>query len=108
MAYKKAEFRTAYLQREIPVFATVQEDLEVGALCTYNGTTIAGASAAAVGSYIVAQSDMTLNVPVIDGATGFVKVENVDKYDPKVKASTTPKNVALFLITDVSDVIVKN
>lgn len=101
MAYKKAHFKTAYLQREIPVQATVSEELVVGALCTFNGTAIAGASTAAVGNYIVAQSDMTMG-------EGHVPVERRDhNYSPKVAASTTPKSVALFLITDASDVVVE-
>lgn len=103
MAYKKAEFRTAYLQREIPMQVKVAEDLEVGALCTYaSGTnTITGASTATVGAYIVAQSDVTMG-------NGHVPIELRDhKYSPKVAASTTEKLVALFRIDNVDDVIVK-
>lgn len=104
MAYKKAEFKTAYLQREIPMFVKVSEELEVGALCTYTAGTnsIAGATAATVGGYIVAQSDVTMG-------NGHVPVELRDhKYSPKVAASTTEKSVALFRIDNVDDVIVKN
>lgn len=103
MAYKKAHFKTAYLQREIVIQAKVSEELAVGALCTYTpGTnTIAGASAAAVGNYIVAQSDMTMG-------TGHVPVEYRDhSYSPKVAASTTAKNVALFRIDNPDDIIVE-
>jgi len=101
MAYKKAQFKTAYLQREIPVQAAVAEDLVVGALCTFDGTNITGATTATVGNYIVAQSDVTM------GAS-HVPVEHHDwRYSNKVAASTTPKNVALFRITDASDVIVE-
>lgn len=101
MAYKKAQFKTAYLQREIPVFAKVAEKLEVGALCTFDGTTITGAETAVAGNYIVAQSDVTMG-------NGHVPVERRSyAYDNTVATSTTKKNVALFLITDASDVIVE-
>jgi hypothetical protein len=101
MAYKKAHFKTGYLQREIPMSVIVAEKLEVGALCTYDASTnkITGATAKANGSFIVAQSDMTMNQqePGVD----------MDKYDPSVAASATPKHVALFLITDATDVVVE-
>ena len=103
MAYKKAHFKTAYLQREIVIQAKVSEKLEVGALCTYTaGTnTIAGASAAAVGNYIVAQSDMTMD-------TGHVPVEYRNhQYSPDVAVSATAKNVALFRIDNPDDIIVE-
>ena len=102
MAYKKAHFKTAYLQREIPMQVIVNGALEVGALCTYNASTntIAGATAAAAGNYIVAQSDMTLG-------NGHVPVENRDyRYDATVAASTAAKLVALFRIDNPDDVIV--
>lgn len=101
MAYKKAQFKTAYLQREIPVFAKVAEKLEVGALCTFNGETVTGAETAVAGNYIVAQSDVTMGA-------GHVPVEHHSYvYDNTVAASAEKKNVALFLITDASDVIVE-
>lgn len=104
MAYKKAEFKTAYLQREIPMQVKVNEKLEVGALCTYTASTntIAGASTATVGGYIVAQSDMTMG-------NGHVPVENRDyRYNADVAASTEPKLVALFRIDNVDDIIVRD
>lgn len=102
MAYKTAHFKTAKDQYEIVLDTKVSEDLEVGAICTYtSGTnTLAGASAAAAGSYIVAQSDQSMEY-------GHIPVENRDYgYSSKVKASTTPKKVAVFRISDVTDVIV--
>ena len=96
-----AEFKTAYLQREIPVVGTVAADLHVGQVVTYNGTAIAvvaDSAAIAAGQYIVAQSDMTMG-------EGHVPVENRDyRYSDVVKASTTPKHVALFRIDNPDDV----
>lgn len=99
-----AHFKTAYLQREIPVMATLAAQLKVGQVCTFDDVT--GALAAAgdeaavvVGMYIVAQSDMTMGEK-------HVPVEYRDhRYSDVVAASTTPKHVALFRITDPSDVI---
>lgn len=99
---KTAEFKTAYLQREIPMQVKVASDLKVGDLCTYSASTntITGADTATVGCYIVAQSDMTMG-------NGHVPVERRSYvYDPKVAASTTPKLVALFRVDNVDDVIV--
>jgi hypothetical protein len=101
---KIAEFKTAYLQREIPVMATVAAPLKVGQLCTYNGTALAAVAdetTVAVGQYIIAQSDMTMG-------NGHVPVEQRDyTYSPLVAASTTPKLVALFRVDNPDDLIVK-
>lgn len=100
-----AHFKTAYLQREIPVMATLAAPLKVGQVCTFDGVdgsalAAAGDEATVVaGMYIVAQSDMTMG-------EGHVPVEYRDhRYSDAVAASATPKHVALFRITDPSDVI---
>lgn len=101
MAYKTAHFKTAYLQREVPIDAKVSEALEVGALCTYTAdtNTFAGAETVAAATHIIAQSDMTLEY-------GHVPVENRDyKYSPVVAASAdAEKKVAVFKIVNADDV----
>lgn len=102
MAYKTAEFKTAYLQREIPMQVAVAEELVVGALCTLANDTITGATTVAQGYYIVAQSDVTMgdsHVPV--------ELHNY-KYNNEVAATATgvKKLVALFRIDNPDDVIV--
>ena len=102
MAYKKAHFKTALGQREIVLDCKVSEKLEVGAICTLTGDTLAGSETATSDAYIVAQSDMTMEY-------GHVPVENQDhRYNPEVAASTSLKKVAVFKIIDVADVIVRN
>lgn len=125
----KGKFKTAYDQREIPVDIVVAgaADLKVGQLVTlepadedapeyiYPAT---GADAATVltnATHIIAQSDMTMEY-------GHVPVENRDyKYSDVVKRSNTDgaattveavsntsekKKVALFAISDKTDIIV--
>lgn len=104
MATKQAHFRTGKDQYEIVVDAIVKEDLTVGSLCTYNPTSkeLIGATTAAAGTYIVAQSDQSMEY-------GHIPVENRDyRYDSKVATSTAVKKVALFRINDVADIIVIN
>ena len=65
MAVKFAEFKTAYLQRAIPLDAAVVDTgLAVGALVKYgiSGTTpvVSAAADLADATHIIAQSDMTL------------------------------------------------
>lgn len=101
MAYK-AQFKTALGQKEVVLDCKVAADLAVGYLCKYDATTntvSASSSATPVaGDVIIAQSDMTLEY-------GHVPVENRDyRYNPKVAASNTEKKVAVFKVTDVSDV----
>lgn len=115
----KAKFKTAYLQREIPVEVAVigAAALEVGQLVTLtptNGTNpdyiaaAAGATAAAAlsaATHIIAQSDMTMEY-------GHVPVENRDyKYSPEVavtagtiSTSSPKKKVALFKLINKDDV----
>lgn len=102
MAYKTAQFKTAYDQREIPMEAKVSEELTVGALCTYTSSTntFAGAETVAAATHIIAQSDMTLEY-------GHIPVELRDyKYSPIVAASpANTKRVAVFEIKDKYDVV---
>lgn len=115
----KAKFKTAYLQREIPVEVAVigSAALEVGQLVTLtptNGTNpdyiaaAVGATAAAAlsaATHIIAQSDMTMEY-------GHVPVENRDyKYSPEVAVtagtigtSSPKKKVALFKLINKDDV----
>ena len=104
----KVAFRTGYLQREIVVDGKPQADLEVGHLVTYDAETGnitkktgSDATAIAVGDYIIAQSDMTMEY-------GHAKVENRDySYSPKVAESKSAfKKVALFRVNDPSDIII--
>lgn len=127
----KAGFKTAYLQREIPIDAVVNGDefiaagtpadtanltLHVGDVVKFDGTNLGLAFAysatndAAIddsdaikeGNYIVAQSDMSMEY-------GHVPVEYRDyKYENKVADSTTAKKVALFRINNVDDLIVEH
>ena len=112
--FAQANFKTAYLQREIPVDAKAASPLElhvgdvvsgtIGADGVYtlaarsNAAEATAKSSVAVGDYIVAQSDMTMEY-------GHVPVENRDyRYDDKVSMGTSPKKVALFKINDLSDI----
>ena len=105
MAYK-AYFRTALGQREIVLDCKVAADVAVGTLCKYNAETntlsASTNSTPAQGDYIVAQSDMTMEY-------GHVPIEYQDhRYDPKVAASTSEtKKVAVFLVSDATDVYTK-
>lgn len=102
---KMAHFKTAYLQREIPIKATVATALKVGQVCTFSGVDgsalapVANGTAIAAGQYIVAQSDMTMG-------NGHVPVEYRDhRYNPSVAVSSTPKLIAVFRINDPTDII---
>lgn len=113
-----ASFKTAYLQREVPMDIDVVNDCKVGdfVVVTAETDTVQGYMKKATkaqltskaATHIVAQSDQTL-------AYGHVPVENRDyKYDPTVKGTvtsapstktTTYKHVALFKITNWDDII---
>ena len=112
--FAQANFKTAYLQRELPVDAKAASPLElhvgdvvsgtIGADGVYtlaarsNAAEATAKSSVAVGDYIVAQSDMTMEY-------GHVPVENRDyRYDDKVSMGTSAKKVALFKINDLSDI----
>lgn len=100
----KGSFKTAYLQREVVLDVTLAAAVEVGDVVTVSAAgalTIKAGNTVAVGDYIVAQSDQTMEY-------GHVPVENRDyRYNPAVAASATKKKVALFRINDVDDIIVK-
>lgn len=113
-----ASFKTAYLQREVPMDIDVVNDCKVGdfVVVTAETDTVQGYMKKATkaqltsksATHIVAQSDQTL-------AYGHVPVENRDyRYDPTVKGTvssaptsktTTYKHVALFKITNWDDII---
>lgn len=113
-----ASFKTAYLQREVPMDIDVVNDCKVGdfVVVTAETDTVQGYMTKATkaqltskaATHIVAQSDQTL-------AYGHVPVENRDyRYDPTVKGTvssapsaktTTYKHVALFKITNWDDII---
>ena len=100
----KAKFKTAYLQREIPLDVTLTAAVEVGDVVTvdaYNALALKAGDTVAVGDYIVAQSDQTMGY-------GHVPVENRDyRYSPAVAASETLKKVALYRVNNVDDIIVR-
>lgn len=114
----KASFKTAYLQREVPMTVAVlgKSPLVVGQMVTLTAASeavpayIASAATVAAATHIIAQSDMTMEY-------GHVPVENRDyAYSDQVAAtissgsvtaSTPTKKVALFAITDKDDLIVK-
>lgn len=100
----KAHFKTAYLQREVPMDVKVAADLEVGDLVTLAEGSLSKKETgpAEAGDYIVAQSDMTMEY-------GHVPVEQQDwRYSPKVAASAEKeKKVALFRVNNPDDVIVE-
>lgn len=126
----KAQFKTAYLQREIveniavdgdagleadyTVANTVDLTLHVGDVVkiandklslalAYHASadaSIDDSDAVKEGNYIVAQSDMTMEY-------GHVPVEYRDyKYENNVADTASAKKVALFKITNVDDLIV--
>ena len=112
----KGSFKTAYLQREVPMDVAVigSAPLKVGQLVTLTvgasgkPDSIAAATTLTAATHIIAQSDMTLGY-------GHVPVESrVWNYSDKVAttgtalATTTPvKHVALYSIMDATDIIVK-
>ena len=99
-----AEFKTAYLQREVALDAKVAAEVRVGQVCSFANETVTALGDSAtpvVGNVIIAQSDMTVG-------GGHVPVENRDwNYSDKVAASTTTKKVLVFVISDVNDIVLK-
>ena len=98
-----AHFKTGWMQKEQVLDVKVAADLKVGDMVTLNTSTntIAKTTDKATAQYIVAQSDMTMEY-------GHIPVEQHDhRYSDVVAASTSAtKKVAVFYITDKSDVIV--
>lgn len=101
-----AQFKTAYLQREVRIDAKPSADLKVGQVCTYTPGTqaLVAASSLVAGSVIIAQSDMTM-AKYTDGKMNVKIADHDYSYSDKVAASTTPKPVMVFVVTDVNDVI---
>lgn len=121
----KGKFKTAYLQREIPLDAAVagDGDFKVGQLVTLVSANAGkpqyfkAADTLAAATHIIAQSDMTMEY-------GHVPVENRDyRYSDvvartntagvpttvsTVAATTEVKKVAVFKITNSDDVIAYN
>lgn len=106
----KAKFKTAYLQREIYVDATVTTDLEVLEMVTVtppSGDTpasIAPATSPDTATHIIAQSDIS--------ATPYEHVPTeLGRYDTwnyqTVAASTEWKHVALYKIYDLDDLVTR-
>lgn len=99
MAYK-ANFKTGWGQREIPANMKVSADGKVGYLYNIGTDTLTLLTTAPVADTkyaMIAQSDDTLG-------NGHVPVENRDwLYSDVVKASTTPKLVAYFIV-DINDI----
>lgn len=122
MAKVFAEFRTAYLQREIPedIIISGSEPVKVGQVLTLTAATgeapayytaATDASKVKVGDIIIAQSDMTMGY-------GHVPVEYRDyRYSDEVAVTTASaptneanngtKKVAFFKIVNLDDVILK-
>lgn len=113
----KGEFRTAYLQREVPLDVAVigSKPLVVGELVKLTPASgdipayIESATSLADATHLIAQSDMTMEY-------GHVPVEYHDwRYSDEVAvtaagpaSATTPfKKVAMFELFDKNDVIVK-
>lgn len=115
----KGEFKTAYLQREIPLRVAVVSatNLVVGELVTLTAGAdgkpdyITSAVSKSAATHIIAQSDMTMEY-------GHVPVEYQDwRYSDKVAptvaavanitTTTETKKVAMFQIVDKNDIIVK-
>ena len=103
----KAQFKTAYLQREIVMDVKVSTKLAVGDVVSLTGTgnsatiaKVADSTAPANTHYIVAQSDMTMDRRDYTMHTY--------EYSDEVAASTVLKKVALFRVIDPSDVVYTN
>lgn len=128
-----ARFKTAYNQREIVMSSLLTVDspaagsnsanyvnsegktvkgLPVGTMVSYNKTTntfteVKGSASAApvvtAGNYIIAQSDATMSGGHVPVETLSYKYVGAHDY---VAESAVAKNIALFEITDVADVVV--
>lgn len=109
--YATAQFKTAYLQREIPLRIPVAAGgLKVGEVCYDNSGVLTArhddvssdaVAAVALGDYIVAQSDMTVGY-------GHVPVEDKDyRYSDLVAASPlSAKHVAVYKIVNLDDITI--
>ena len=100
-----AQFKTAYLQREIVMDVKVTKDLKVGDLVELtvvgNEPDSIAPVALASATHIIAQSDMTMN------RRDYVNEPHQFAYSDKVAASTgAKKKVAVFAIVETEDVVV--
>ena len=94
-----AHFKTGYHQREQVLDVKVAGDYKVGDMVSLAEDTITKVTALANADYIIAQSDMTMEY-------GHVPVESRDyRYSPKVAKSASKKKVAVFFISDKSDIL---
>lgn len=118
MAIVNAQFKTAYLQREVVMDAILSansgaaadgmvaaNDYKIGDLVKYTKATntLAPVDTAPTTNdgtyYFFAQSDQTMGY-------GHVPVEDRDyRYNPSIAKSATAKKVALFHVVDFNDVI---
>lgn len=110
MAKNKYGFRTGYNQRSIMLsgvtVARASADtgynntgIEIGQVMTLSGTTLTEkTSGVAIGDYIIAQSDETVGY-------GHIPVENRDYKYVGTVAPGTDKNVVVYQITDVADMV---
>ncbi len=107
-----ASFKTAYLQREVPLdLDVVGADgtvFEVGNLVTVTpatatvGAYMTKAADLAAATHIIAQSDMTLGYE-------HVPVENIDyRYSPEVKTTRTTAPAAADSVKDGANVLLVN
>lgn len=108
--FAQANFKTAYLQKEISMDVTAAStlNLKVGDVVSItsagvvsarsNATESTAKSSVALGDYIVAQSDMTMEY-------GHVPVENRDyQYHDDVVLGTAAKKAAFYRIDRLEDI----
>lgn len=112
-----AEFKTGRLQRELLINGTLSASVKVGDVVKMSGSAIiavtgsdsansalaidAAKAAIQEGNYIVAQSDMSMG-------DGHAKVEYSNyAYSDVVASTATAKDVAVFKIVNLDDIIAK-
>lgn len=103
MAVKFAEFKTAYLQRAVPLDAAIVDGgLAVGALVTFglSGTTpvLSAAADLASATHIIAQSDMTL-IPEDHPKTDYRDYRYSDAVKPLDSAILASTFIGAFATT---------
>lgn len=111
----KAHFKTGHGQRELPIDCVVSAEVAVGDLVklTGDGTedspfTIAPAAGLTDATHLVAQSDFTMGHYIRERGVDGVPEYLMDRiYSDKVAVSTELKKVALFDISDKTDILVE-
>lgn len=94
-----AHFKTGWNQREVVLDVIVGAELKVGDLAKMSSGKLVKATNVSDAEYLIAQSDMTMEY-------GHIPVEQHDhRYSNAVAISTAAKKVAVFYITDKSDII---